>query len=527
MPKTDVCVIGGGAAGCVVALRLARRGMRVTVLESGPRYSAEDKEGLFLGMVNGTISGNPYRRVDHRLEPFRNNGQMFLPLDWERVRGIGGTTLFWLGNCPRMIEADFTMRSTFGVAADWPIRYADLEPYYGQAEREIGVAGIADNPFAAYRSTPYPMPPIPFSYADKFLKRTTDRLGIEFHHTPQARNSVPYGGRSQCLSCAWCEVCPSGAKATFDVTHAEPAEATGLVQFVTDATTLRIEVDGRGRARRAVYAGMDRVEHAQEADVFVVSCGGIETPRLLLLSACKQFPDGLANRSGAVGKHLMNHPIVQLSGRVEENLYPYRVSFESSESFQFYATDTRDEIGAFLMNLNNAAGCGGTPAAIAAGSTLWGDAFAQHLRERFGHYVSLSAGVDQLPDERNRVALDPGETDYFGQPIPLVTYGFDDYTRRALNHAAEVQRGILDAVGAREISEPEQWWPGHHMGTTRMGSDPATSVVDRNLRTHDVPNLYLVTTGDFVTGGVANPTLTLSALALRLGDHLASGGATA
>ncbi len=518
----SVCVIGGGAAGSVLALRLARHGIRVTVLESGPRYTTEQKEALFLAKMEGRITGNPYRLEQRRIEAFRNDGQMHLPLDWERVRGIGGTSLFWLGNTPRMLRADFKMRSTFGVAEDWPIGYDDLEPYYGQAEVEIGVAGTDDNPFAEHRSSGYPMPPIPFSWADKVLKRTTDRLGIEFHHTPQARNSVPYGGRSQCLSCAWCDVCPSGAKATFDVTHALPAERTGLVRFVTDATTLRLETDGHGRARRAIYAGADRVEHALEAEVFVVACGGIETPRLLLLSACREFRDGLANHSGVVGAFLMNHPVVQTSGRISENVHPYRVGFESSESFQFYATTTRNEIGAFLMNLNNFGGNGGTPASIAAESGLWGDALERAVKDRFGRYLSLSAGIDQLPEERNAVRLDPAETDYFGQPVPLVTYRFDDYTRLALERATATQRYILEAAGATELSEPERWWPGHHMGTTRMGADPAASVVDADLRTHDVPNLYLVTTGCFATGGVANPTLTLSALALRLGDHLAS-----
>ncbi|MFQ5666137.1 MAG: GMC family oxidoreductase [Candidatus Binatia bacterium] len=519
---SSVCVIGGGAAGSVLALRLARRGISVTMLESGPRLSARDKEARFLEVMNGKTGVNPYRLSEERLEMFRNNGQMSLPLDFERVRALGGTTLLWLGNCPRMLKADFKMRSAFGLAEDWPIGYEELEPYYGQAEAEIGVAGAADNPFAEYRSGAYPMPPIPFSYADKFVKRTTDRLGIEFHHTPQARNSVPYGNRSQCLACAYCEVCPSGAKATFDVTHAAPAEQTGRVRITTGATTLRIEVDERGRAKRAIYAGLDRVEHAHEADVFVVACGGIETPRLLLLSTNKQFPAGLANRSGLVGKHLMNHPIVQVTGRIEENVYPYRVGFESSESFQFYATHARDELGAFLMNINNFGG--GTPAEIAARSNLWGDELAREVQKEFGHYLSVSAGVDQLPDERNTVGLDPLWTDYFGLPIPLVTYRFDDYTHRALQRAAKVQSDILEACGATEVFPPRQWWPGHHMGTTRMGRNPTTSVVDANLRTHDVPNLYLLTTGCFVTGGAANPTLTLSALALRLGDHLANAG---
>jgi len=518
-----VCVIGGGAVGCVLSLRLARKGIRVIVLESGPRYTANDKQALFQDIVEGKSFGNAYRLKEKRVEMYRNNGTVAMPLDFERVRALGGTTLFWLGNSPRMLKADFKMRSTFGLADDWPITYDDLEPYYGQAEREIGIAGTGDNPFAEHRTTPYPMPPIPFSYADKILKETTDKLGIEFHHTPQARNSIPYGGRSQCLACAKCTYCPINARATFDLTHGLPAEQTGLVRFVTNATTLRLELNEWGKVSRAIYAGLDHVERAQEADLFVVCCGGIETPRLLLLSKSKLFPDGLANRSGLVGKYLMNHPISQLSGRVDEDLYPFRVAFESTESFQFYATKTRDQMGAFLMNMNNADGVGGTPAEIVLDSGLWGDEALAQMKRKFGHTFSISAGVEQLPDEQNTVTLDPELKDYFGLPIPLVTYGFDEYTTRTLERAVETERYIMEAAGAKEFETPNRWWPGHHMGTTRMGMDPEKSVVNPFLRAHDVPNLYLISTSCYVTGAVANPTLTLAALTLRTADHIAAG----
>ena len=518
---SEICVVGAGAAGCVLALRLARRGHRVTVIESGPRYSDEEKEKLFLAVRSGRLYGNPYRLSEPSIEAYRNDGKVDLPLNFERSRGLGGTTLYWLANTPRMIPDDFRMRSRFGVAEDWPISYEELEPFYAQAEQELGVAGALDNPFAAPRSTPYPMPPIPFSLMDKRIKQATDRLGYDLHHTPQARNSIPYGERSQCLACTFCQVCPSGAKATVDRTHALAAERTGKARFVTDATVLRLEVDPQGRVQRAVYAGLDKVEHAQEADVFVIASGGIETPRLLLLSANAQFPDGLANRSGVVGRHLMNHPVADTLGHFEDNFYPFRVTFESSESFQFYATQTRGETAAFLWNVNNYGGL--KPAGFAETTELWGDALWNRIDSEFGRVGSLSAGVDQLPDERNRVALDPREVDYFGRPIPLITYDFDDYTQRGLEHARRVMAEILIEAGARTTEVAGNWWPGHHLGTVRMGDDPARSVVDRNLRCHDVPNLYLVTTGVWTTGGCANPTLTLSALALRLGEHLSNG----
>jgi choline dehydrogenase-like flavoprotein len=533
---SEVCIIGGGAAGCVLALRLARRGIRVTVLESGPRYTSDERVSLLLSGNERKPSGlagprrvsaipypNPFRLKERSAEIFRNDGAVDLPVHFETVRAVGGTTLFWLGNCPRMVKPDFRMRSTFGVGDDWPVGYDDLEPYYSQAEAEIGIAGEDDNPFAEHRSAPYPMPPIPFSYADEVLMRTSDAMGIEFHHTPQARNSIDYGGRPQCSSCFHCFMCPIDARATFDLTHAAPAESTGLARFVTDATVLRLELDRSGRVRRAVYTGHDRVEQAHEADLFVVAGGGLQTARLLLLSRCPEFPDGLANRSGEVGKNLMNHPVVQVSARIDEAVYPYRVGFESTESFQHYATDTRDEIAAFLMNMNNDGGTGPTPAEIADTSFLWGDALAERVRRDFGHMVSISAGVEQLPIARNRVTLDSTRTDYFGQPGLLVTYEFDDYTRAGMAKAAEVETAIMEAAGADEITEPQLWWPGHHLGTARMGTDPETSVVDPDLRCHDIPNLFIAPPSVYVTSGAANPTLTIAALALRLGDYLGDG----
>ena len=501
-------------------MRLARHGIKVTVLESGPRYSDAERLGMFKQAVAERYWGL-YHSKNPLLDDYRNNGKVEMPLRSERVRAFGGTTLLWLGNTPRMLAADFRMRSRFGLAADWPISYDELEPYYGQAEAEIGVSGAADNRLAERRSTPFPMPPMPFSYADKRLNAAAQRIGIEVHHLPQARNSVPYRDRSACRTCSYCRVCPVGAKATFDRTHGLPAEQTGQARFITDATCLRIETDARGRARRVVYAGQDRVERALEAEVVIVAAGAIETARLLLLSSSPQFPDGLGNRSGLVGRHLMNHPCVQLAGRVAEPVYPHRAGFETSETFQYYATRTRDEKAGFLITFSNTGGLGPTPAELAADSPLWGDALHHKVLDEFGHLLGMSALVEQLPDYNNRVTLDPERRDHFGLPIPLVTYDFGQYARDGLANAERAMRSILEAAGALGYTEPVFWWSGHHMGTVPMGDNPATSVVDSWLRSHDVPNLYLISTGAWVTGGCANPTLTLSALALRTADQIA------
>src|SRR5262249_12356576 len=155
---------------------------------------------------------------------------------------------------------DFRLRSLYGIAEDWPISYDDLEPYYGRAERALGVAGIPDDPWASPRSTPFPLPAFPSSYSDGLFAPACRTLGIAMHSLPQARTSVACGRRAQCRACSTCRVCPTGAKASIDLTHIPAAEATGNARFVTEATVLRLEVDGSTGISAAVYARPDKVE---------------------------------------------------------------------------------------------------------------------------------------------------------------------------------------------------------------------------------------------------------------------------
>ncbi len=526
VPKeTGVLVVGAGPAGAVLAHELSTRGIDVVVLESGPRYTEGEKASF---REKKLAAGSPpgmtlYPLPEPAIDRFHNVGSVHLPLHYERNRAVGGTSLTWLGNSPRMPPQDFRMRSLFGVADDWPITYEELEPYYCKAEWSLGIAGIEDNELSGPRSRPYPMPAIPYSYSDTVLKRATEKLGIEIHHTPQARNSVEWGGRPACQSCATCDICPIDAKLTFDVAHIRAAEATGHCVVVPNTTVLRIEVNPLGMADGAVYAGLDKVERKVGARIVVLAAGGIETPRLLLLSRSARFPDGLANSSGLVGRYLVNHPIVNALGRLREPLYPYRVDFESAESFHYYVTDRRDKVGAFLFNFNNSSGMGPRPHEIAAESESWGDTLAGEVRATFGTYASLTAGFEQLPSGDSFLSLDPELTDYFGLAVPRINYNLGPYEERTIREAHAALSKILEAAGARDIYQnPHLWWAGHHMGTTRMGTDPSKSVVDPELRCHDVPNLYLASSSVYVTGGAANPTLTIVALAIRAAERIAS-----
>lgn len=513
----DVCIVGAGAAGGIMALELGRRGVRVAVLESGPRHDFAQR-------------GAYVRRYLRREDPWRSplegqdrqtfGGRVRYALEGRRARGVGGSTLHWEGYALRFHERDFRLRSLHGVADDWPLAYADLEPYYARAEAALGVAGVPDDSGASPRSTAFPLPAFPFSHSDEILARACRTLGIGFHHLPQARNSVAYGGRARCQACATCQVCPTGAKASIDLTHVPAAEATGNVRILSEATALRLELDPSGHVAAAVYAQPDRLERRLSARVFVLAAGAVENVRLLLVSGSKEFPDGLANRSGLVGKFFMSHPGVEVTGRAKDNVYPYRIGFSTAMSRQFAVGGDRSTRAAFLLEFLNSAGP--TPEGLAVASGLTGEALRQHVRQEFGRRLGIRIYCEQLPDRANTVSLTPRVRDYFGTPVPHITYNIGRYESRALEEARQVAGRILHAVGATDIQSAGRSMAAHQIGTHRMGVDPRTSVVDPDLRAHDVPNLYLVGSGCFVTASASPPTLTIAALAIRAAEHIAS-----
>jgi choline dehydrogenase-like flavoprotein len=309
-------------------------------------------------------------------------------LNFLRIKAVGGSTLSWAGVSLRLHETDFKMKSLYGLAEDWPISYQELEPYYGKAEIALGVAGVADNPFASHRSTDFPLPPFPFSYANQVIKKGCDKLGIKMHHVPYAKNSVPYQGRPPCLAYSTCNpVCPIDAQYNAEV-HVRLAEATGRVKVIPDANVVRLNLSSSGRVGSVTYAALDKSEHEQKARVFVVAAHGVETARLLLLSRPQGFPNGLANSSGMVGKHFMEHPYTGVRGRLNQHLFPFRIGFHAAESHQFYATKSRDTIGAFKLDFQSSGGP--LPRTIVRESGNWGTALKKEIQESFAAMVRLA-----------------------------------------------------------------------------------------------------------------------------------------
>ncbi|MBX0294270.1 GMC family oxidoreductase [Haloarcula nitratireducens] len=535
-PRADVCVVGAGPAGALVASRLASDGHDVVVLEAGPRFDFSDRQERMEESIRPAHRGSVWEMGGQR-DAFSASGERYYPLNVSRVKGVGGSTLHWQGMVMRLHPSDFEGSHDNGDPA-WPIGYEDLRPYYADAETAMGVAGDADNPFAPPREEPYPMAGFPPSYSDSLFAEACESLGITMHGVPNARNSESYDGRGPCVGYGTCQpVCPSGAKYDASV-HIEDAEEAGAT--VLDRVPVqRLETDGEGRVTAAVYATPNGTERRQEAREFVLAAGGVEIPRLLLLSKSESHPDGLANSSGAVGRYFMDHLFAGSGGVLGERTRQNHVGFITSECHQFYddpgqavervadgetvvpASDAR--FSPIKLEFLNYAGP--SPVELALSAENWGDELLGDLREAYGNSTAMGGLVGQPPKRENRVTLDTSTTDDHGNPVPDIQWSWGPRVKRSMARANDVQHAVLSELGV-DI----RWTAGsgnggsgpayHHMGTTRMGTDPEESVVNPQLRTHDVANLSIASSSVFVTAGSMNPTLTIAALALKCADHV-------
>jgi choline dehydrogenase-like flavoprotein len=528
--SADVVIVGSGVCGALVAARLAARGVKVLILEAGTRVSRSDALAQYhaaLVKVPECAYPNlpfaPHSTSDRPDSYYLHGGPDKFGATY--LRQVGGTTWHWLGTSFRFIPDDFRLRSTFGVGVDWPISYDDLEPWYCEAEQELGVAGDGNARLDAPRSRPYPLPAIPLSYLDQKVAAAVAKLGYTVEPTPQARNSQQYQNRPACCGSSSCiPVCPVQAKydATVHVTLAEQAGA----ELIDRAVASAVEVGTDGRVSGIRYRRPDKGEGRATAKVFVIAAHGIETPKLLLQSRTNERPGGVANSSDQVGRNLMDHPTRLSWALTADKLYPFRGPLSTGGLESPRAGDWRAEYGAFRVQLQNRGWEWpmGTPehtVRTLAERGLRGADLARALADRSERELGLATMVEQLPSPENRIVPDDGHRDAIGIPRPRITYRIDDYCRRALDRGQRVHQEIFAAMSATEIEHGSTIFSaGHIMGTYRMGTDPRTSVVTPEQRSHDHANLFLLGSGVFPTGAASNPTLTIAALALRAIDPI-------
>ncbi len=528
--EADVIIVGSGVAGALVAERLARAGIGVAVLEAGSRVDRAQALGRYFNAPIKTPE-SPYRATPEADFPlsadrrhwYRQSGPDTFKSTY--LKAVGGTTWHWLGTCLRFLPNDFRLKSLYGQGVDWPIGYGDLEPFYLEAERELGVAGDSNEDLGSPRSGRFPLPAIAPSYLDQVFERALDGTGFAVRTTPQARNSVVHDGRPACCGSASCiPLCPVQAK--YDATvHLRKAERQGAVVHESTTATA-VEADANGRIAAIRFRRPDLSEGVAQGRLYVLAAHAMETPRLLLHSRSERTPAGVANRSDQVGRHLMDHPIKLSWALSGEPVWPYRGPLSTAGIENLRDGPVRASRAGLRIQIGNAGWTWGTGGALTlprtlAESGLRGKALRNAAVDQAARHVELASLIEQLPDAGNRMVLDARDKDHYGVPLPRLRYAIGDYSRDGLAAAQGIHDRILAKLGATDIHhQPEFQGAGHIIGTCRMGEDPAHSVVDPALRCHDHDNLHILGSAVFPTSGTANPTLTIAALALRLAETM-------
>jgi len=523
LDKVDVLIVGAGASGAAFAWSMADTRMRVVCLEQGDwmkpeEYPSAGRDWELRQL--GDFSFNPNVRRRPTDYPVNDADS---PIAVANFNGVGGSTVFYAAHFPRFHPSDFRVRTLDGVAADWPIDYRSLEPFYAENDRMMGVAGLEGDP--AYPPKELPLPPVPLGRVGETLAGGFNKLGWHWWPSDSAIATRPYAGRDRCINLGPCvSGCAQGAKASTDVTYWPDAIRRG-VELRTGCRVREILLDAQGFAKGVVYYDGEGIERFQPAEVVVLACNGVGTPRILLNSVSGRFPEGLANSSGLVGRNLMFHPYASVTGIFDQPLDghwgPIGCCMWSQE---FYETDPkRGFLRGYTMEVTRGRGPVLTAiAGMAAGRIPWGEGHHEAFERLFTRTTGMVMICEDLPDPDNRVTLDDVLTDSDGIPAPKITYTLSDNSRRMLDHAVARGGEILRAAGAREVySEAPMRAAGWHMmGTARMGRDPDNSVVNAWGRAHDVRNLFIVDGSIFVTSAGVNPTSTIQALALYIADTM-------
>ena len=556
--NTDVVIVGVGAAGGILAAELGKAGMKVIGLERGPRLATEDftphdelrffqRQDLRPNIRRQPVTWRPNANVRATPLPVLNYGNQ-----------AGGGTVHYGSVSWRFHEDDFRARShtieRYGASvipldsslADWPLSHADLEPYYDRAEYELGVSGKAGNlqgnkidggnVFEAPRRRDYPLPPLQDDQSGVVFRGAAKKLGHHPFPTPRAILSEDYNGRPGCTYCGFCQAfgCHVGAKSSILVTKLPEADATGNFKLVTGGMCYRVNSDNSGRVTGVAYYGPDGSDNTVEAELVILSPFIYDNTRLLLLSKTDRFPNGLANSSGEVGKHLMAHMMPNVFVAFDDryvNVFmgpsaqKHTIDDFNADNFDHHGVNfiRGSQISIGTINLQGGP-IGATTMNPPSGIPRWGAAYRDFLATYFARCAAMVAQTENLPYADQTIDLDPNVRDQWGLPAPRLTYDW-----RRPNELARVEFMVQKmeelgrAMGATHIwrSPLGPGAPGaHHEGGTRMGNDPKTSVVNRYGQSWDIPNLFIIGSSTFPSMSGFNPTLTIQALAYMSADAI-------
>lgn len=530
--EVDFVIVGSGAAGGVMARELARSRLSVVVLEQGPWLTEKDFGHDELNArfypdksLNRLDSLQPQTWRTKDTEAARLSGGF---ADYGRV--VGGGTVHYTANYWRFPEIEFRQATRLGVpdgssVADWPIQYADLEPYYTKVEWEIGVSGKAGYSFEPPRSRPFPLPPLPIKSEGVLLERGAAKLGWHAWPAPMAILSRPYRGRSGCVHCGFCGGfgCEIGAKSSTLVTMIPQAIATSRCEIRADSYVRKVETGANGRVTGVTYFDSAKKEIFQRSKAVILCANGVETPKLLFLSGMRGSSEGLANSSGQVGRNIMFNGWARASALFDHDINGWKGVAVSRVIWDFFEVPQGSGLyGGGGIDMR----CESTPLAANLswdGEPRWGSAWKRRLKDYVNKSCIALVHSTELPVSTNRVDLDATVIDAWGVAAPRLTFTAHPRDGALGKWFGERCRELLLAAGATKVTDGRGGGndEGQHLlGTCRMGNDPATSVVNADHRAHDVANLFIVDGSSFVTSGRGQPTMTIQALAFRAADRI-------
>ena len=518
--ESDVCIIGAGITSAMLAEKLSelRPGVSINIVEAG--RSIFDFENRYKYRERMMKYGeNPW--PGDTIEGQAAAGGI------SRTMAVGGQALHWGGTCNRFSEEDLRLKSMYGLYVDWPMEWAELERFYCEAERRLGVSG-EPSPFPGdKRSEPYPMQPIPRTWSLDRLREWGDKSGIPFQATPQAKNTVPYDGRSRCLRCGTCDICPTGARYSPDFTFKRLLAQKKIV--LHDNTLIRklLLDDSKPTVIAAQGVNSERPQEPVEyrAKTFVVASGYTWSSHLLLLSACTRFPKGLANRTGQVGKYMNGHAFIQTIIEIDDEIYPNMNPQYGLISRQFFRCKPGEPFVRHDLRIWEAAR-GAPSVKDANGHILLGDDVVKDWRSRAKRGIArVRAYYDVHPAENSELTLDPSTKNKWGDPMPKIVHRRDAATEARYAATKQHIQGIFERLAGNHngkiLRGNEGDYLDHPAGGCRMGTDPAASVCDSYGRAHDHENLFVVGAPTQPTAGCTNGTLTFVALTLRSAGEIA------
>ena len=520
--ESDVCIVGGGISAAMLAQKLTelRPGISITVVEAGRSLFDAENRAAYARRSSG-YGENPW--PGDFIPDQAASGII------SRTMAVGGSALHWGGTCNRFSEEDLRLKSLYGLSVDWPLEWRELERYYGEAERRLGVAGEPSPFIEDARSEAYPMPPLPLTWNLRQLKAWGDKSGIPFQATPQAKNTRPYDGRSVCLRCGTCDVCPTGARYSPDVTFKRLLANKKIT--LHDRTLVRrlVARDTGGEIAAAQAVHRDRPDEAVEyrARIFVIASGYAWSSHLLLLSSSSRFPTGLANSSGLVGRYMNGHSFVTAIIELDAEIFPGMNPDFGLISRQFFRCRTDQPYVRHDLRIWDNAGRISPRLRDDSGKMLLGDEVVADFRRRaIRGTARVRAYADVHPSAESRLTLDASVKNQWGDPMPRIEHRLDAATEaRAAHtrqHIVSVFERLTAANSASVISLSDSRYLDHPAGGCRAGTDPAMSVCDSYGRTHDHENLFVVGAPTLPTAGCTNGTLTFVALTLRSGAQIAA-----